>query len=205
MFITKKFKLGLSLMLFCILLSACGPSPEELAATSAAQTAAAATNTPVPPTVTPTPTPTPTVAPPTATVTPIPPTPTPTNIPADQGPITCGEYEFQFNTSWILEGESVKGIYKVGDIIFMTVDPDPNARTLLIELQLLSGDRESFCEYRFLIMDEDSRLLEIETIFAYNETKIRWIIPALSSSSSFVVICPTGEKIDLTPIMEDRQ
>jgi hypothetical protein len=53
-------------------------------------------------------------------------------------------------------------------------------------------------------MDEDSRLLEIETIFTH-ETKIMWIIPELSSSSSFVVICPTGEKIDLTPVMEDRQ
>jgi len=147
-----------------------------------------------------------TVAPPTATVTPIPTTATPTNIPADQGPITCGEYEFQFNTSWILEGNSISvdGIYGVGDSIFMALEPDPNARTLFIELQLLSGDRESFYEYRFLIMDEDSRLLEIKTIFTH-ETKIMWIIPELPSSSSFVVLCPKGEKIDLTPIMEDRQ
>jgi len=68
MFLTKKFNLVLTLMLFCILLSACGPSPEELAATSAAETAAAATNTPIPsstpiptkiPTLTPIPTSTP--------------------------------------------------------------------------------------------------------------------------------------------------
>jgi len=68
MFLTKKFNLGLILMLFCILLSACGLSPEELAATSSAETAAAASPTPLPtstptPTFTPTPTPTPTLTP----------------------------------------------------------------------------------------------------------------------------------------------
>ena len=48
MFLTKKFNIGLALMLFCIFLAACGPSPEELTATSAAETASAATNTPLP-------------------------------------------------------------------------------------------------------------------------------------------------------------
>ena len=52
---TKKFNIGLTLILICILLSACGPSPEELTATAAAETAAAATNTPIPPTSTPNP------------------------------------------------------------------------------------------------------------------------------------------------------
>ena len=51
MFLTKKFNLGTILMLFCILLSACGPSPEEQSATAAVLTAAAATSTP---TITPT-------------------------------------------------------------------------------------------------------------------------------------------------------
>ena len=70
MFLTKIFNLGLVLMLFCLLLSACGPSPEELAATSAAETAAAATSTPtITPTSTSLPTPTPS---PTATPTPVP-------------------------------------------------------------------------------------------------------------------------------------
>jgi len=79
MFLTKKFNLGLTLMLFCILLSACGPSPEELAATSAAETAAAATSTStMTPTSTPISTPTATQVPPTKnpTSTPKPPTPT---------------------------------------------------------------------------------------------------------------------------------
>jgi len=76
-FISKRFYLGLLLMLFCILLSACGPSPEELAATSAAQTAAAATNTPIPPTITPTPTP----------------THTPTPVPYDFSLLITGEEE----------------------------------------------------------------------------------------------------------------
>ena len=62
MFLTKKFNPGLVLILLCILLSACGLSSEELAATSSAETAAAASPTPLPsstPTSTPTLTPTP--------------------------------------------------------------------------------------------------------------------------------------------------
>jgi len=67
---TKRTNIVVFLLLLCILLPACGPSPEELAATSAAETAAAATSTPtITPTSTPTLTPTPTQ------------TPTPTPIP----------------------------------------------------------------------------------------------------------------------------
>jgi hypothetical protein len=64
--INKKIRLGLAILFISLLLSACGPSPEELAATSAAETAAAATNTPIPtstPKATQTPTPTPTITP----------------------------------------------------------------------------------------------------------------------------------------------
>jgi len=60
MFLTKKFNTTIALILFCFLLAACGPSPEELATTAAAETAAAATSTP---TITPSPTPTPTPTP----------------------------------------------------------------------------------------------------------------------------------------------
>jgi len=73
MFLSKRFNLGLVLILFCILLSACGPSPEELAAASAAETASAATST-----STTTPIPTNTTLPPTRTSTLIPPTKTST-------------------------------------------------------------------------------------------------------------------------------
>ena len=66
-FLTKKFNALFVLILLSALLSACGPSPEELAGTSAAETAAAATSTF---TITPSP-----------TSTPIPPTATPTSIP----------------------------------------------------------------------------------------------------------------------------
>jgi hypothetical protein len=56
---TNRLKLGLVILLLGLTLAACGPSPEELEATSAAETAAAATSTPtITPTFTPTPTPT---------------------------------------------------------------------------------------------------------------------------------------------------
>jgi len=70
MYRIKKIPPGLFLLLTAVLLSACGPSPEELAATSAAETAAAATSTPaITPTSAPTLTPKPTL------------TPTPTPVP----------------------------------------------------------------------------------------------------------------------------
>jgi hypothetical protein len=147
-----------------------------------------------------------TVVPPTATPTPIPPTLTPTSIPADQGPIICGEYEFQLNNSSILEDFSVSVDARIfegsGGTLFMPIVPDMNARTLIIDLQLISGNRESFYDYGFQVINEDSELFEIKTILVY-ETMISWIIPNLTPSNSFVVLCPNGETIDLTPIMED--
>ena len=69
----KRSNLGLVLILMCILLSACGPSTEELAATSGAETASAEPiSTPIP-SSTPDPTYTPSPIPPTLTPTPIPP------------------------------------------------------------------------------------------------------------------------------------
>lgn len=65
----KKIHPGLALLLITILISSCGPSPEELKATSAAETAAAATYTPIPTST----------DPPTSTPSPIPPSSTPTS------------------------------------------------------------------------------------------------------------------------------
>ena len=70
----KKIWTGLIFLMICLITVSCGPSPEELAATSAAQTAAAATNTPSP------------------TSTPLP-TPTPTPIPYDLSFLITGEEE----------------------------------------------------------------------------------------------------------------
>jgi len=89
MFLIKRFNLGLVLMLFCILLSACGPSPEELASTSAAEIAATATSTP---TISPTFTPTPTQVPPTATATS---TSTPVPLLCEGVEGNCVEFRFQ--------------------------------------------------------------------------------------------------------------
>lgn len=64
MFIIKSSHSGLVFLLLCILLSACGPSPEELTATSAAATTITPTISPtLPPTYTPTPTPVPLLSP----------------------------------------------------------------------------------------------------------------------------------------------
>ena len=68
MLITKRNYLVITALMFCILLPACGPSPEEQSATAAVLTASAASPTPLPtstprPTFTPTLTPTPTPIP----------------------------------------------------------------------------------------------------------------------------------------------
>lgn len=64
----KKTHLGLAVLVITILLSSCGPSPEELAKTSAAETASADTITPIPSST----------KPPTSTPRPIPSSSTPT-------------------------------------------------------------------------------------------------------------------------------
>jgi len=93
MFKYRRIDLFLVLLLFCLfILSACGPSPEELAATSAAETAAAATKTPKP-TTTPTFTPTPTQTP----------------VPYDLSVLITGEGELPIQGAIVVIAEAYKG------------------------------------------------------------------------------------------------
>lgn len=55
MLFTQRIDLVVVFLIFCILLSGCGPSAEEIFNTAVAQTAAASTNTPIPPSNTPVP------------------------------------------------------------------------------------------------------------------------------------------------------
>ncbi len=81
------------------------------------------------------------------------------------------------------------------------ITEDPKAGTLTIELEFITGDRESFYEYGFQFIDQDGNLFEIGLILDYTEI-IFWAVPVLSSSINFMVLCPDGEVIDLATIME---
>lgn len=106
-FSTKKLTIALIILLFGSLLSACGPSADELAATYVAQTAAAVTNTP---TVIPTSTPIPTsTLPPTPTETPtITPTLSPESLTIPSGePVNIGYLLWESNRLGV---DSIRGV-----------------------------------------------------------------------------------------------
>lgn len=126
---TGRFNPGLVLLLVCILVSACGPSPEELSATSAAETASAATSTLLDqPTFSPT-------IPPTKTNTPVPSdTPQPTLTPTPSPEIINGP-KYPYSMVWpayspleTWEGfpihpDAVKGQEYMGGYLYSTYQP----------------------------------------------------------------------------------
>jgi len=109
----KRIDLLFVLLLFCLfLLSACGPSPEEQAATAAAQTSAAATSTP---NITPTYTPT---TLPTATNIPVPSdTPQPTLTPTPSAEIIDGPKSWE---GFPIHPDTVKGQEYMGGYLYST-------------------------------------------------------------------------------------
>ena len=117
--------IGFTILIISLILSACGPSPEEQAATAAVLTAAAATSTPLP-TSTPAPTFTPT---PTQT-----PTPTPTPVP-DAGTMIDRE-ELALPSSYQVNSPDMWGIQK-GAFAYRA----PN-KTYYIENSFVFGDIE---------------------------------------------------------------
>lgn len=123
----KKYRFGLSFLLICLILSSCGPSPEEQQATAAAQTAAAATNTPQP-TYTPLPTKT-------ATPTPAP-TPTPT---PDPDPMTMVDHTaLNLPDSFVVDSPDYWGIER-GAVAIGTGNS-----TFLIENSFVFTDESRF-------------------------------------------------------------
>lgn len=162
-FLSKRFYFVLLLILFCILLGSCGPSPEELAATSAAQTAAAATNTPIPSA-----TPEPTISPP----------PTDTSIPAPT-PIPPFRDDFTqlLEDGWEWRYE-VEGGWNLDDRPgFLRVKIPLTAKQYLIRnapegnfqitTRILCKPNHNFQSAGLLIMHDDGHMLKFSRGYAY--------------------------------------
>ncbi len=166
------------------------------------ETAVPPTETPIPPTPTETATPT---ATPSET-----PTPTPVPILADSGPITSGEYEFQLLDALIADGFKGSGSSRTtvvrGPLVmsgggFVPSDMQPGEKVLVLALQLLSGDLESFADYGFTVIDENGSEREIGAIFD-NEGTLYWLIPVSATAENFLLKIHDGKMVDLTPLFE---
>lgn len=158
----RRFLKTICFLFLCMMAASCGPSPEELAATSAAETAAAASPTPLP-TSTPTPTFTPT---PTPTLTPTPlPDPDPKAmlkwrevgfpdgiiaIPPGVRGVEEGAYAF----SLIINDGSIKEYYISGSFAFNDDLDDPSQLIYGYTVLLPSSkDREAFDDFNLNYMD----------------------------------------------------
>jgi len=191
MLLRKKFNPILTLILFCILLSACGPSPEEHAAT------AAATNTPEPtftprstdiliPTETPEPTITPTKAP---TITP---TPRPTFSPETIA-IPAGE---SVKIAYLLWDSNPYGVDQVRGVEIAIADFGSEIQGHPVELTGLNSECNEFAGQQgaLKLMQDKSILGIIGTTCSIPAFKAAPIV----SENNRVMISPSNSNAELT-------
>lgn len=158
----------------------------------------------------------PTSIPPTAVPTEVPkPQPTPTIrialIPASQASITSGGFEFRI--AQLAFDNTVQGL--------APKDMDANSHILFVEFELLSGAQEAFEALTILIKNGSGRSSEpialisggrvkvLATLtmtgesFQYepDENRIIWAFVVPKNQTALYLIFPTGEVVDLSPLM----
>jgi hypothetical protein len=145
------------------------------------------------PTPTPAPTHTPITPTVTATNTPIPATPTMASIPGSMEPMVIGDFNFSFTTV-VLSDEGLHGMAPYP----MTAD-----QTVLgIEVNLISGDLDQLSQLDIWITDEaGNRTDSGTTLTAESQNQVTWLFPVAKTSHSFFLNFPSGEVIDLAPLL----
>jgi hypothetical protein len=140
----------------------------------------ASTNTPVPPAVT-------------ATETPIPATPTMAAIPGSNEPITVGDFNLSIST------------VSLSDAGFNGMAPYPmtdDQTVLAVEVTLISGDLEKLSKLEVWVTDETGNRTDSGTTLSIDsKNQVVWLFPVAKTAHSFLLYFPSGEVIDLSPLL----
>jgi hypothetical protein len=157
---------------------------------------AANSATPIPtpeptPTATPTPTPTPTEVP-TPTPTPTP-TPAPAAIPASHDAITVGAFTIKI-TKVSLSANGMSGFVPTG----MTADET----VLIVQATLVSGGKlDDLAQVQAWSTDETGRRYDGGTLSIAAQNSVIWTYAVPKTSTAFRWWFPSGEVIDLSPLL----
>jgi|GEM_PF-4762608 len=142
--------------------------------------APAATNTPIPPAAT-------------ATETPIPATPTMAAIPGSNEPIVIGDFNLSITT------------VNLSDAGFNGMAPYPmtaDQTVLAVEVTLISGDLDKLSGLEVWVNDEaGNRTDSGATLSAEAKNQVVWLFPVAKTAHSFFLYFPSGEVIDLSPLL----
>lgn len=140
----------------------------------------AVTNTPVPPSAT-------------ATETPIPVTPTMVAIPGSNEPIVIGDFNLSITT------------VNLSDAGFNGMAPYPmtaDQTVLAVEVTLISGDLEKLTGLGVWVNDEaGNRTDSGATLSTKAKNQVVWLFPVAKTAKSFFLFFPSGEVIDLSPLL----
>ncbi len=140
----------------------------------------ASTNTPIPPAAT-------------TTNTPIPPTPTIAAIPGSKEPVIIGDFNLSISTVDLNE----KGFNGMAPYP-MTADQT----VLAVEVILISGDLGNLSHLDVWVTDEaGNRTDSGTTLSADSKNQVVWLFPVPKTAHSFFLHFPSGEVIDLAPLL----
>ena len=150
------------------------------------------TSTPAP---TNTPIPTDTPIPPTATSTdtPIPPTATVATIPGSKSPVTIGAFNLNI-LSVDLNDKGFNG--------FIPANKTADQTVLVLQVHLNSGSLDDLSSLKLWVTDEQgTRTDSGVTLSVKSQNNVIWMFPVPKTSKKFLLFFPSGEAIDLAPLM----
>ena len=136
-----------------------------------------------------------TLMPPTATSTStsIPPTPTITAIPGSKEPVVIGDFKLSIS-SVDLSDHGFNGL--------VPSSLTANETVLIVQITLISGDLKNLSLLHVWVIDEQgNRTNSGTTLSVDSEKQVIWLFPVAKEARSFFLYFPTGEVIDLAPLL----
>lgn len=127
-------------------------------------------------------------------------------IPADQGPIAVGNNQIEVHAATVWEGMAIREgniIRGDGGTLIFPITPETNANSLIVIMNLLQGNLESFADLTCEVIEPDENRILIENI-QESLGQVIWLVPVSSSDTNLMVSCTDGVLIDLTPVLSEN-
>jgi hypothetical protein len=125
--------------------------------------------------------------------TPIPPTPTIAAIPGSNEPVVIGDFKLNISTV-VLSDKGFNGMVPYPMAADETV--------LAIEVILISGELADLSHLDVWVTDEQGNRKDSGTTLSMDsKNQVVWLFPVAKSAHSFSLHFPSGEVIDLSPLL----
>ena len=115
-------------------------------------------------------------------------------IPASKEPMVIGDFELSFSNVTISEN---------GFNGWVPANKTADDTVLTVEVLLISGDLKKLSSMKLSVTDDQGKRSESGTTLSVNDkNQVIWLIPVAKTARSFTLHFPSGEAVDLSPLLK---